>query len=105
MARSSALTELGRFTDGIAVAEPRPCEIAETADHPFSLTNALLGSGSPFVDRVTSSARIPLLERACELSRTRLIFHSMGRRLRDPLAAAYGAGRAARPRRIPRAAG
>ena len=83
-----ALTEVGRFTEAIALAT-EAVKIAETADHPFSLSNALVALASALLRRGDSEAAIPLLERGHELSRS-LSFRGMGTVYSKLLAAAYG---------------
>jgi tetratricopeptide (TPR) repeat protein len=62
-----SLAEVGRFTDAIAFGT-EAVEIAETADHPYSLLNALVGLGFALVRKGDVDRAIPLLERACEVS-------------------------------------
>ncbi len=96
---AQSLTEVGRFTEGIALAT-EAVEMAETADHPFSLTNALAGLGLALVRKGDVERAIPLLERGSEVSR-RLSFHSMWVTCAIPLAAAYGlSGRSAEAIRV-----
>src|SRR5258705_11415365 len=61
------LAEVGRFADAIAFGS-EAVEIAETADHPYSLLNALVGLGFALVRKGDVDRAIPLLERACEVS-------------------------------------
>ena len=94
-----SLTEIGRFTEAIALAT-EAVEMAETADHPFSLTNALAGLGFALLRKGDVERAIPLLERGSEVSR-RLSFHSMWVACAIPLAAAYGlSGRSAEAVRV-----
>ena len=94
-----SLTEVGRFTEAIALAT-EAVEMAETADHPFSLTNALAGLGFALLRKGDVKRAIPLLERGCEVSR-RLSFHSIWVACALPLAAAYGlSGRSAEAVRV-----
>ncbi len=93
-----SLAEVGRFTDAIAFGT-EAVEIAETADHPYSLINALVGLGFALVRKGDVDRAIPLLERGCEVS-TSLGF-TMWSVCATPLAAAYGlAGRSSDAARV-----
>jgi tetratricopeptide (TPR) repeat protein len=94
-----SLTEMGRFPEAIAVAT-EAVHMAETADHPFSLTNALVGLGFALLRKGDVEPAIPLLERGCEVSRS-LRFDVMLLVCAIPLASAYGlSGRSAEAARV-----
>jgi tetratricopeptide (TPR) repeat protein len=93
-----SLAEVGRFTDAIALGT-EAVEIAETADHPYSLINALVGLGFALVRKGDVDRAIPLLERGCEVSAT--LGFTMWSTCATPLAAAYGlAGRSSDAARV-----
>ena len=86
-----SLAELGRFPDALALAS-EAVTLAEAADHPYSLMNALVGLGYAFTRKGDADRAISVLERACEVS-TGLDF-TMWSVCAMPLSAAYGlAGR------------
>ena len=60
------LAELGEFTEGIARGE-EAVRIAEAADHPFSLSNALFGVGFLYLRKGDLRNAIPTLERCLAL--------------------------------------
>ena len=63
------LTELGDFTEGIAVGE-EGLQMAEAADHPLSLTSEYAALGRLYLGRGDLSRAVPALERGLELSET-----------------------------------
>jgi tetratricopeptide (TPR) repeat protein len=62
------LAELGEFAEGIRLAE-EGFQMAEAADHPFSLTSACAGLGRAYLCRGDLGRALPVLERGVELSR------------------------------------
>ena len=61
------LSELGDFEEALRRAH-EAVELAESADHPFSLTSAFAGLGRVHLRRGRLDEAIPALERALELS-------------------------------------
>jgi tetratricopeptide (TPR) repeat protein len=62
------LAELGEFVEGIARGE-EAVRIAEAADHPFSLSNALFGVGFLYLRKGDLRNAVPTLERCLALCR------------------------------------
>jgi tetratricopeptide (TPR) repeat protein len=62
------LAELGAFVEGIARGE-EAIRIAEAADHPFSLSNALFGVGLLYLRKGDLRNAVPTLERCLALCR------------------------------------
>jgi class 3 adenylate cyclase/tetratricopeptide (TPR) repeat protein len=81
---SYCLTELGAFTEGLAMAEEGR-RIAETVNHPFSLINACHGVSMVYLRQGDVQRAIPVLERAMGLCQDWHILLSVPR-----LAAALG---------------
>ncbi len=63
------LSELGEFAEGISTGE-EGLRIAESVDHPLSLTVACAGLGVLYLRKGSVERAIPLLERGLELCRT-----------------------------------
>jgi DNA-binding NtrC family response regulator/tetratricopeptide (TPR) repeat protein len=63
------LTELGDFTEGIAVGE-EGLQMAEAADHPLSLTSEYAALGRLYLGRGDLARAVPALEHGLELSET-----------------------------------
>jgi tetratricopeptide (TPR) repeat protein len=66
---ADVLSELGRFDEAIGHAEAA-VQIAEAADHPFTLYSGLLGLGLAHLRRGNLPRATPVLERGLELCRT-----------------------------------
>jgi tetratricopeptide (TPR) repeat protein len=66
---ADVLSQLGRFDEAIGHAEAA-LQIAETADHPFTLFNGLLCRGLVDLRRGDVARAIPFLERCLHLCRT-----------------------------------
>jgi predicted ATPase/class 3 adenylate cyclase len=75
----SCLAELGAFAEGAARGE-EAARIAESADHPFSLTQAYLGLGGLYLHKGDLPKAIPVLERSlglCQVANIRSWFPSV----------------------------
>src|SRR4030095_1938929 len=65
---AGCLTERGEFAEGLAYAE-EGVRIAEAAEHPFSLGQALIGLGVLHLRKGDLLQAIPVLEKGLEMSR------------------------------------